>query len=56
MAKGLYLLLKRVGILFEPIGPALYYHGLRTPYLGRIDTMLKELVSRNPALYQEFLK
>ncbi len=56
MAKGLYLLLKRVGILFEPIGPPQYYHGLRTPYLGRIDTMLQELTTRNPALYREFLK
>jgi N-acyl amino acid synthase of PEP-CTERM/exosortase system len=56
MARGLYLLLRRVGILFEPIGPAQYYHGLRVPYLGRIDTMLEELTKRNPTLFQEFLK
>jgi len=56
MAKGLYLLLKRVGILFEPIGPATYYHGLRTPYIGKIDTMLQELAKRNPSLYAEFLR
>ncbi len=56
MAKGLYLLLKRVGILFEPIGPAIYYHGLRTPYIGKIDTMLQELTKRNPNLYAEFLR
>ena len=56
MAKGLYLLLKRVGILFEPIGPAQNYHGLRVPYLGKIDTMLQELVKRNPILYQEFMR
>jgi N-acyl amino acid synthase of PEP-CTERM/exosortase system len=56
MARGLYLLLKRVGILFEPIGPAQYYHGLRAPYLGKIDTMLQELTTRNPALYSEFLR
>jgi hypothetical protein len=49
-------LLKRVGILFEPIGPAQYYHGLRVPYLGKIDTMLQELTTRNPALYSEFLR
>jgi N-acyl amino acid synthase of PEP-CTERM/exosortase system len=56
MARGLYLLLKRVGILFEPIGPAMNYHGLRTPYLGRIDTMLQELTKRNPDLYAEFMR
>jgi N-acyl amino acid synthase of PEP-CTERM/exosortase system len=56
MAKGLFLLLKRVGILFEPIGPAQYYHGLRMPYLGKIDTMLQELTKRNPSLYAEFMR
>lgn len=56
MAKGLFLLLKRVGILFEPIGPTIYYHGLRMPYLGKIDTMLHELVKRNPTLYEEFMR
>jgi N-acyl amino acid synthase of PEP-CTERM/exosortase system len=56
MAKGLYLLLKRVGILFEPIGPEQYYHGPRSPYLGRIDTMLQELAKRNHALYSQFMR
>jgi N-acyl amino acid synthase of PEP-CTERM/exosortase system len=56
MARGLYLLLKSVGILFEPIGPEQDYHGLRAPYLGRIDTMLQELKKRNPALYTQFTK
>jgi N-acyl amino acid synthase of PEP-CTERM/exosortase system len=56
VAKGLYLLMKRVGILFEPIGPEQNYHGLRAPYLGRIDTMLLELARRNPTLYAQFMK
>jgi N-acyl amino acid synthase of PEP-CTERM/exosortase system len=56
MAKGLYLLLKRVGILFEPIGPEQYYHGFRSPYLGKIDTMLQELARRNPTLYAQFMR
>ena len=56
MAKGLYLLLRRVGILFEPIGPEVKYHGVRTPYLGKIDTMLQELSRRNPPLYAQFMK
>jgi N-acyl amino acid synthase of PEP-CTERM/exosortase system len=53
MATGLFLLLKRVGIIFEAIGPATNYHGQRTPYLGKIDTMLRELVKRNPKLYEQ---
>lgn len=56
MAKGLYSLLRRVGILFEPIGPEQHYHGLRTPYLGRINSMLAELVERNPVLHSQFLR
>ena len=38
MAKGLFVLLKRVGIVFEQIGPDQYYHGLRAPYLINLDT------------------
>jgi len=54
MAKGLYILLKRMGILFKPIGPEIYYHGLRTPYLGSIAD-IEEGVSRlHPELFKEF--
>ena len=56
MAKGLFLLLKRVGIIFEPIGPAQNYHGLRTPYLGRVDAMVERLKNANPLLYNQFLR
>jgi N-acyl amino acid synthase of PEP-CTERM/exosortase system len=56
MAKGLFLLLKRVGILFEPVGQAQNYHGLRTPYRGRVDTMLQALAQTNPSLYEEFMR
>jgi len=41
MAKGLYVLLKRRKIVFEPIGPEIDYHGLRRPYFGRVDEILK---------------
>lgn len=54
MAKGLYILLKRLGILFEPIGPEIYYHGLRTPYLGSIATIENEVSRLNPELFKEF--
>ena len=40
MAKSLFLLLKRRGILFKAVGPELDYHGLRKPYFGKIDEIL----------------
>jgi N-acyl amino acid synthase of PEP-CTERM/exosortase system len=54
MAKGLYILLKRLGILFEPIGPEIYYHGMRTPYLGSISEIEHEVSRLNPELFKEF--
>lgn len=54
MAKGLYILLKRMGILFEPIGPEIDYHGLRTPYLGAIADIENEVGRLNPDLLREF--
>jgi len=54
MAKGLYLLLKKMGILFVPIGPEINYHGLRSPYLGSIEDIEKEASKTNPELLKEF--
>lgn len=54
MTKGLYLLLKRMGILFLHIGPEVNYHGLRTPYLGSIEYMETEFSRINPDLFKEF--
>jgi N-acyl amino acid synthase of PEP-CTERM/exosortase system len=54
MAKGLYILLKRMGILFKPIGPEIYYHGLRTPYLGSIADIEEEVSRLHPELFKEF--
>lgn len=53
MAKGLYLLLNRMGIFFQPIGPAIEYHGQRIPYLGDIDDIERVVAKVNPALFQE---
>ncbi|CAG1064703.1 acyl homoserine lactone synthase [uncultured bacterium] len=53
MAKGLYLLLKRMGIFFQPIGPTIEYHGQRTPYLGGIEDIEAAVASVNPALFHE---
>lgn len=41
MAKGLFILLKRRGLLFEPVGPEVDYHGLRRPYFGCVNDILK---------------
>lgn len=42
MANGLYTLLKRRKINFEPIGPEMDYHGQRRPYFGAIEEILKD--------------
>lgn len=54
MAKGLFLLLKRVGILFEAIGPEINYHGSRTPYIGSIKDIESMVAQVNPELFVEF--
>ncbi len=54
MTKGLYILLKRFGIDFEPIGQPVDYHGIRTPYLGDIKKIEHEVSIKNPKLYEEF--
>jgi N-acyl amino acid synthase of PEP-CTERM/exosortase system len=54
MARGLYVLLKRMGIVFTPIGPEIDYHGLRTPYLVCIEDLERETRRTKPDLYREF--
>lgn len=54
MAKGLYLLLKKLGIIFSPIGPEIDYHGIRTPYLGSIEDIEAGASRLNPELLREF--
>ncbi len=53
MAKGLHLILRRAGIVFCPIGTEVYYHGLRTPYLGVISDMEEQVAKTNPELLRE---
>ncbi len=48
MARGLYIVLKRWGVVFEQIGPARDYHGVRAPYLINIETMEHTLAKLNP--------
>jgi N-acyl-L-homoserine lactone synthetase len=56
MTKGLFLLLKRFGFNFQPIGEPVDYHGIRTPYLGEIKKIEQEVLNTNPELYEEFTK
>ncbi|MBT1070913.1 PEP-CTERM/exosortase system-associated acyltransferase [Pelotalea chapellei] len=54
MADGLYLLLKRIGIVFSKIGPSIDYHGPRTPYICCIDTTMQHLQKKHPEIYKRF--
>lgn len=54
MADGLYLLLKRIGIVFTKIGPSTDYHGPRTPYICCIDTAMQNLKTKRPEIYERF--
>ena len=48
MRRSLYVLLKRIGMVFHPIGPLVEYHGLRTPYLGSIDEIMTGMNKKKP--------
>lgn len=54
MAKGLFLLLKRISINFIQVGPKIEYHGVRTPYIINIKKMMEELSQNNNKLYRCF--
>ena len=56
MTKGLFILLRRLGINFMPIGDPVDYHGIRTPYLGDIEKIEKEVSVKNPELFNEFIQ
>ncbi|MEJ2200383.1 MAG: PEP-CTERM/exosortase system-associated acyltransferase [Desulfuromonadaceae bacterium] len=53
MVKGLYCLLRRWGITWTPIGPAVEYHGLRSPYLAIIAENERQAVRLNPRLMEK---
>lgn len=56
MAKGLFLLLNRIGISFIQVGPGIEYHGIRTPYIGCIQEMLEGFSRTNYKLYRCFIE
>lgn len=53
MSDGLHQLLAKIGIIFTPIGPAVDYHGVRTPYLGSIEEIEAGVARINPRLLEE---
>ncbi len=53
MSEGLHQLLKKTGVVFMPIGPAVDYHGIRTPYLGSIKAIEAGVSRLNPELFKE---
>ena len=54
IARGLYLLLARYGVVFSQIGPEVDYHGKRAPYLANINDLEDQLAITNPRLMKEF--
>ena len=54
MTKGLVILLKRYGIRFRAIAEPVDYHGIRTPYLGKIQKIEQEVLEEKPEIYKEF--
>ena len=55
MADGLYLILKRIGIIFTRIGPSVDYHGPRTPYICCIEESIQNIKRRRPDIYERFM-
>ncbi len=54
IARGLYLLLARYGVVFSQIGPEVEYHGRRAPYIAHIPDLEDQLSITNPKLMREF--
>jgi len=54
MTKGILILLSRFGFEFQEIGDPVDYNGIRTPYLGEIEKIEQEMLSKVPELYNEF--
>jgi N-acyl amino acid synthase of PEP-CTERM/exosortase system len=55
MKRGLYILLKRVGMVYHPIGPEIDYHGLRSPYLGNLQQIKEGMLMKDPHCF-DFIK
>jgi N-acyl amino acid synthase of PEP-CTERM/exosortase system len=56
MAPPLLRLLERFGLVFERLGPAIEYHGLRQPCIANCEALLAGLEHRNPDYYRVVAK
>jgi N-acyl amino acid synthase of PEP-CTERM/exosortase system len=52
MAPALLRLLNRFGLVFEPLGPVVDYHGERQPCIADCDVLLAGMASRNEDYYK----
>ena len=53
--KKLWYALKRFDFIFRQIGEPVHYHGIRIPYLGVIDEIEQNLMSKHMDFYKDFL-
>lgn len=51
-----YRALTSFGILFTRIGPDQQYRGVRAPYLGDVNNIMKNLEKVNPTMYNNIIK
>lgn len=51
MESSLLRLLRATAIYFEPVGPAVEYHGVRQPAVGSIDTILNRIRREQPVVW-----
>lgn len=54
MAKGLSILLNRMGVTFTAIGPEVDYHGKRTPYIGTINEIAEKVSVENARFFDSY--
>jgi N-acyl amino acid synthase of PEP-CTERM/exosortase system len=53
--KKLWYALKRFDMIFRQIGEPVNYHGLRIPYLGIVEEIEQNLLTKHKNFYQDFL-
>ena len=53
--KKLWYALKRFDLIFRQIGEPVNYHGLRIPYLGIVEEIEQNLITKHMDFYQDFL-
>jgi N-acyl amino acid synthase of PEP-CTERM/exosortase system len=53
--KKLWYALKRFNLIFRQIGEPVNYHGLRIPYLGIVEEIEQNLLTKHKNFYQDFL-